>query len=60
MEFLKYKGCTGSIEYSSEDKLFYGKIMGVAGLISYEGVRLELLKKDFKEAVDTFLIEMNK
>ena len=34
---LQYKGFVGSIEYSDEDSIFYGKVLGVRSLISYEG-----------------------
>ncbi|MDD6025249.1 MAG: type II toxin-antitoxin system HicB family antitoxin, partial [bacterium] len=38
MGMLKYKGYTGSVEYSDEDKCLFGKIQGLHGtLISYEG-----------------------
>ena len=37
MKNLEYKGYTGSIEYSKEDDLLYGKVLGIKGLISYEG-----------------------
>jgi predicted HicB family RNase H-like nuclease len=50
MKYLEYKGYTGSIEYSPEDGLLYGKVLGIKGLISYEGETGKLLEMDFKEA----------
>jgi predicted HicB family RNase H-like nuclease len=35
--YLDYKGYAGSIEYSPEDNLLFGKVLGINGLISYEG-----------------------
>ena len=55
MKNLEHKGYTGSIEYSQEDDLLYGKVLGVRGLISYEGQTGKNLEVDFKEAVDTYL-----
>lgn len=55
MKYLEYKGYTGSIEYSSEDKLLYGKVLGIKSLISYEGSTGEALEKDFQEAVNDYL-----
>ena len=53
---LKYKGYTGSVEYSNEDSCLYGKVQGLKGtLISYEGETVDEIKKDFKEAVDYYL-----
>ena len=57
MKHLDYKGYTGSIEYSKEDDLLYGKALGIRGLISYEGKTGKELEKDFKEAIDTYLID---
>ncbi len=57
MKQLDYKGYTGSIEYSKEDELLYGKALGIRGLISYEGKTGKELEKDFKEAIDTYLID---
>ena len=37
MKNLEYKGYTGTIEYSKEDKLLFGKVIGVKSLLSYEG-----------------------
>lgn len=55
MKYLEHKGYTGSIEYSAEDNLLYGKVLGVRGLISYEGATGKDLENDFKEAVDAYL-----
>ena len=57
MKYLEYKGYTGSIEYSSEDNLLYGKVLGIRGLISYEGETGKLLEDDFKEAIDIYLAD---
>ena len=55
MKYLEYKGYTGSIEYSSEDNLLYGKVLGIRGLISYEGETGQLLEVDFREAINAYL-----
>lgn len=53
---LKYKGYTGSVEYSEEDKCLYGKVEGLHGtLISYEGVTIDEITADFHGAVDSYL-----
>ena len=57
MRHLEYKGYTGSIEYSREDDLLYGKVLGIKGLISYEGKTGKELEADFKEAIDTYLAD---
>jgi predicted HicB family RNase H-like nuclease len=60
MKNLEYKGYTGSIELSKEDDLLYGKVLGIRGLISYEGKTGKELEEDFKEAIDTYLIDCKK
>ena len=52
---IEYKGYIGSIEFSQEDELFYGKIQGIRALISYEGTNAQELIEDFHEAVDAYL-----
>lgn len=55
MKYLEYKGYSGSIEYSEEDGLLYGQVLGIRGLISYEGETGKELEKDFKEAINFYL-----
>jgi len=57
MKHLEYKGYTGSIEYSKEDDLLYGKVLGIKGLISYEGKTGKELEEDFREAIEAYLAD---
>lgn len=52
---IRYKGYVGSVEFSEEDGIFYGKVMGVRSLISYEGANEKELLNDFHAAVDDYL-----
>lgn len=52
---LEYKGYVGSIEFSEADELFFGRIMGIRSLISYEGTTAAELLADFRGAVDDYL-----
>lgn len=54
-ELLHYKDYYGTIETSLEDNVLYGKVVGIRGLLSYEGTTLKELKKDFREVVDEYL-----
>ncbi|MBR4771760.1 MAG: type II toxin-antitoxin system HicB family antitoxin [Bacteroidales bacterium] len=56
MNTLKYKGYIGSVAYSEPDKVFFGKIEGIDGLVNYEGESVEELTAAFHEAVDDYLI----
>lgn len=52
---ITHKGYIGSVEFSEEDGLFYGKVMGIRSLISYEGENAKELLDDFHGAVDDYL-----
>ena len=52
---LQYQGYTGSIEFSEADGLFFGKVLGIRALISYEGTDAASLISDFHAAVDDYL-----
>ena len=52
---MEYKGYVGSVEFSMEDKLFYGKVQGIQALISFEGQSADELIQDFQNAVDDYL-----
>lgn len=55
MKELHYRGFTGSIEYSKEDHLYYGKVLGIKDLISYEGTSKSELFLDFRSAVNDYI-----
>ncbi len=40
---MGHKGYTGSVEYSDEDGIFFGKVQFIRALISYEGGNAELV-----------------
>lgn len=55
MKTLYYKGYTGSIEFSVEDNILFGQLLGIRSLIMYEGETLKELVEDFHIAVDDYL-----
>lgn len=52
---LEYKGYTGTVEFSAEDNILFGKVLGIEGLISYEGDSVAALREDFEAAIDDYL-----
>lgn len=52
---MEYKDYIGSVEFSESDGLFFGKVMGIRALISYEGTNAKELVEDFHSAVDDYL-----
>ncbi len=55
MGVLKYKNYIGSVEYSENDKILFGKVLGIKGLISYEGQTVNELEQDFKNGIEEYL-----
>lgn len=55
MNLMKYKGYTGTVEFSADDNILYGKVTGINGLISYEGKNSDELCKNFKASVEDYL-----
>ncbi len=52
---MQYKGYIGSVEFSEKDGIFFGKVLGIRSLISYEGTNASELISDFHSAVDDYL-----
>ena len=55
MKTLKYKGYVGSVEFSIEDNLLYGEILGIDSLVNYEGKDMQELTVSFHEAVEDYI-----
>jgi predicted HicB family RNase H-like nuclease len=49
---ITYKGFVGTVDFSSEDHLFYGKIIGIDDLVTFEGSSVAELESSFKYMVD--------
>ena len=52
---MEYKNYVGSVEFSESDGVFFGKVMGIRALISYEGKTATELVEDFHGAEDDYL-----
>lgn len=52
---LQYKGYDGSVEYSAEDRLLHGSLLGIRDAIVYEGTDVDSLESSFRAAVDEYL-----
>jgi predicted HicB family RNase H-like nuclease len=52
---LSYKVYFGSVEFSDEDDIFHGRIVGINDHITYEGDSVKSLRQDFKSALDEYL-----
>jgi predicted HicB family RNase H-like nuclease len=54
-DMMKYKSYLGSVHFSDEDNLFYGKLEFIRALVSYEGTDVKTLRRAFESAVDDYL-----
>ena len=52
---IEYNGYIGSIEYSSEDKCFFGKVEMINDLVTFEADNANELESNFKSSVDEYI-----
>ena len=52
---MKYKDYSGSVEYSDEDGVFFGRIIGINDHITFDGDNVKSLRINFEVAVDGYL-----
>lgn len=52
---LRYKGYSARPEYSADDKVFYGKILGIRDLVDFQSENAKNLEEEFHKAVDDYL-----
>ena len=55
MDTIKYKGYEARIGYIEGDDVFYGRVLGVRDIITFEGTSIEELHGAFAEAIDDYL-----
>ena len=51
---MEYQGFYGTVEYSNEDGVFHGKIIGINDLVTFEGDSITSLKDNFVQAVEDY------
>lgn len=54
-DYLRYKDYLATVNYSSDDDVFHGKIFGINDLVTFEGTSVSKLKKAFQEAVNDYI-----
>ena len=52
---MVYKDCVGVVEIDTEDRMLYGKVIGLRDVIGFEGATFEELEASFHRAVDCYL-----
>ena len=49
---LTYKGLMGSVQFSADDNIFFGKVEGINDLVTFEGETVQELNDAFHYVVD--------
>lgn len=52
---IHYKGFIGTVYFSEDDGLFFGKIERIDGLVNFEGSSVRELTESFHKAVEDYL-----
>jgi predicted HicB family RNase H-like nuclease len=52
---IEYNGYIGTVEYSQEDKCFFGKLEMINDLVTFEAESASDLENNFKNSVDEYL-----
>ena len=52
---IEYNGYIGSIEYSPDDKCFFGKLEMIDDLVTFEATSAKELENNFHNAVDEYM-----
>ncbi len=52
---MRYKGYIASVEYSEENGCFFGRVLGIDDIITFEGESVKELRSDFENAIKCYL-----
>ncbi len=54
-DVLKYKSFIGSVQFSADDGIFFGKIEGINDLVTFEGTTVDELINSFQSMVEAHI-----
>jgi len=57
-DVLNYKGFIGSVHFSADDKVFFGKVEGINDLVTFEGETVKELTDAFHYVVDEHIKDL--
>lgn len=52
---LSYKGFTAKVEFSADDNVFVGRLLGTKDIVIFHGETVEELKTSMRESVDFYI-----
>lgn len=54
-DLMRYKGYSARPEYSAEDRIFYGTVLGISDMVDFQSESAKDLEDEFHKAVDDYL-----
>ncbi len=52
---LNYRGFTAKVEFSADDNVFFGRLLGIDAIVTFHAETVEELKSSMKESVDFYI-----
>ena len=52
---MTYKGYAAKVEFDDEDMIFYGEVIGIRDVVTFEGDTVKEIEKAFHASVDDYL-----
>jgi predicted HicB family RNase H-like nuclease len=52
---LTYKGFTAKVEFSADDNVFFGRLLGTKDIVTFHAETVEELKDSMRETVDFYI-----
>ena len=52
---MKYKGYLGTVSYDDEAEIFYGSVIGIKDVVTFQGRSVDEIKQAFKDSVNDYL-----
>jgi predicted HicB family RNase H-like nuclease len=52
---MEYRGYLGQVEYDDEAGIFYGEVVNLRDVITFQGASVDELRRAFRESVDDYL-----
>ena len=52
---MEYKGYFGKVEFDDEANIFYGEVINLRDVVTFQGETVQGLRKAFRESVDDYL-----
>ena len=55
MNIMTFKGYSARFEYDERDNIFVGRVLGIRSIVSFHGVTVAGLRREFYAAVNDYL-----